>query len=129
MRKAANHYVVIDTVVHKSEEALISVRPIVKPGVTGEADISLEFVSSRKAIFWMSEEVGYKEARLLTDQYEKIGSMWDYIAGQRECLVLSNGAPIDSVWPNAVDQQYLPIKDDFKKYGYFPEMHAKGVRT
>jgi hypothetical protein len=55
--------------------------------------------------------------------------MWDYIAGQRECFVVSNGVPIETVWPNADNPGYLSIRDDFKKYGYFPEMKPKGGRS
>jgi len=130
MHKAVRDFVVIDTIVHKSDDALISVRPVIKGKATvEEAAMSLELVSSRKAIFWMAEETGYREARLLTDQYEKISSMWDYIAGQRECLVLSKERPVHTVWRNAVDPSYLTIPEDFRKYGYFPEMHRKGGRA
>lgn len=127
MHRVTAGFVVIDTIVHKSDEALISVRPVIKGKATvEEAAMSLELVSSRKAIFWMAEEVGYKQTRVLTDQYEKIGSMWDYIAGQRECVVLSNGPSIESVWPNALNPEYLTIAEDFKKFGYFPEMKKAG---
>jgi 2-polyprenyl-3-methyl-5-hydroxy-6-metoxy-1,4-benzoquinol methylase len=130
MQKAARDFVVIDTIVHKSDEALISVRPVAKGKVTvEEAAMSLELVSSRKAIFWMAEEAGYKQARLLTDTYEKISSMWDYIGAFRECFVLSNGPPVEPVWPNAIDPGFLSGAEDFKKYGYFPEMHRKGGRS
>jgi len=129
MQKAAKGFVVIDTIVHKSEDALISVRPVIKGKQTvEEAAMTLELVSSRKAIFWMAEEVGYKETRLLNDTYEKIASMWDYIAQQRECFVLSNGAPIEATWPNSINPEYLTIQQDYKKYGYFPEM-KKGGRS
>ena len=70
----------------------------------------------------MAEEVGFKEARLLKDDYENISSMWDDKGGQRECFVLSNAEPIEPVWPNASSPRYLSIQDDFKKYGYFPEI-------
>jgi SAM-dependent methyltransferase len=130
MRKAAKDFVVIDTIVHKSDEAIISVRPVIKGKPTvDEAAMTLELVSSRKAIFWMAEEVGYKETRVLTDEYEKIASMWDYIGQFRECIVLSNSAPIETAWPNSLNPGYLSIPEDFKKYGYFPEMHRKGGRT
>lgn len=130
MQKATRDFVVIDTIVHKSDDALISVRPVIKGKQTvEEAAMTLELVSSRKAIFWMAEEVGYKQTRLLADKFEKISSMWDYIGQYRECLVLSNSAPIESVWPNAVDPGYITIAEDFRKFGYFPEMHRKGGRS
>src|SRR5205823_14567559 len=111
MHSSAQDYVIIDTVVHKSDDALISTRPVPKKSLVDEGDITLELVSSRKAIFWMAEEVGFKQVRLLKGDYEKIGSMWDYIAEQRECFVLSNGAPIEPVWPNAINPGYLSIQD------------------
>jgi len=126
MHDSAKSYVVIDTVVHKSEDALISARPVPKKNLVDEGSITLELVSSRKAIFWMAEEVGFKETRLLKDNYERIGSMWDYIAEQRECFVLSNREPIEPVWSNAINPGFLSIQEDFKKYGYFPEMRKGG---
>lgn len=127
MQRAVIDFVVIDTIVHKSDEALISVRPVVKGKQTvEEAAMTLELVSSRKGIFWMAEETGYKAARVLVDEYEKIGSMWDYIAGQRECIVLSNNSGIGEVWPNAVNPAFLTIADDYKMYGYHPEMKKAG---
>jgi SAM-dependent methyltransferase len=123
MAKRTSAFVVIDTVIHKSEGALISLRPVVKrpDSFDPDANITLEFVSSQKAIFWMAEETGYKQTRLLTDDYEKISSMWGYRTGRRQAYVLSKGPDIAAVWPNAKDPGYLTIQEDLKKYGYFPE--------
>jgi SAM-dependent methyltransferase len=126
MYKASTDVTIIDTVVHKSAEALISVRPVPKKSVIDEANITLELVSSRKAIFWMAEEVGFVTTRVLKDQYEKVASMWDYIAEERECLVLSKKSDIESVWRNAFNPGYLLIQEDLQKYGYFPETKKVG---
>jgi 2-polyprenyl-3-methyl-5-hydroxy-6-metoxy-1,4-benzoquinol methylase len=126
MHAASTDVTVIDTIVHKSAEAIISVRPVQKKFVIDEANITLELVSSRKAIFWMAEEVGFMTTRVLKDQYEKVASMWDYIAEQRECFVLSKKSDIESIWANSVNPEYLSIQEDLKKFGYFPEMKKNG---
>lgn len=129
MSDACKSFVVMDTILHKDKEALISVRPVCKKNIIDKANITLELVSSQKALFWMAEETGFLFGRLLTDDFEKISSMWDYIAGQRSAFIFSKQDNIDKIWTNAVDPQYLSIQEDFEEYGYFPEMHKKDGRA
>ncbi len=129
MRRVCTGYTVIDTIVHKSDEALISVRPVQKKSVIDEANITLELVSSPKAIHWMAEEAGFAATRDLYDAYEKISSMWDYIGGFRSAHVCGVLGGIEQIWPQARDPKYLTTQQDLDKYGYFPEMHRKGGRN
>lgn len=129
MHNACSGYVVIDTIVDKSPEAAISVRPVQRKTIIEEANITLELVSSPKAIHWMAEEVGFAETRNLYDTHERIVSMWDYLDGCRAAYVLSAGAPIEEIWPKSTNPDYLGVQDDLARYGYFPEMHLPGGRV
>jgi 2-polyprenyl-3-methyl-5-hydroxy-6-metoxy-1,4-benzoquinol methylase len=122
MSRRCKGVVVIDTVVHNSPEALISVRPVGKKFVIDEANITLELVSSPKAIAWMGEEVGLKNFRVLRSEYDKVSSMWDYLKGERGAYVLSSSVDLDAVFHNAQDPGYLTTQQDLKQHGYFPEM-------
>ncbi len=129
MRRVCRGFTVIDTIVHKSDEALISVRPVQRKSVIDEANITLELVSSPKAIHWLAEEAGYVATRDLTDDYEKISSMWDYIGAFRSAHVCSVSDKIETIWPTALNPGYMTTSEDLEKYGYFPEMHRKGGRS
>lgn len=127
MSKKSRGFVVIDTVVHNSDEALISVRPVQrKPNYVEVANIPLELVSSPKAIAWMAEASGYTAVRTLSGHFAGIQSMWDYTRGERSCFVLSKGPIIEDVWQNAVDPGFLTIQQDLRTHGYFPEMSKEG---
>lgn len=127
MSKACRGFVVIDTIVHNSDEALISVRPVQnKPHYVETANIPLELVSSPKAIAWMAEATGYTAARTLKGDFAGIQSMWEYTRGERACFVLSKGPSVEEVWPNAFDPGFLTIQEDLRRHGYFPEMSKEG---
>jgi len=127
MSRICRDFVIIDTVVHNAPEALISVRPVQKkPNYVESANIGLELVSSPKAIYWMSEETKFVEARTLTGSFKGIQSMWDYIRDERAAFVLSKGPSIESVWTNTMNPGYLSTREDLARHGYFPEIHPEG---
>lgn len=114
--------VVIDTVVHSSPEALVSVRPVETDTLIPDARISVELVSSPKALAWMGSAAGLRKFRVIRGEYERITSMWDYLKGERSAFALSAEADLDTFFPDSEDPGYLMPSEDLAKYGYFPEM-------
>jgi hypothetical protein len=123
MSRACRDYVILDTVVHRSNEAVVSVRPV-KRKKTGDDAYALEFVSSPKAIYWMAENAGFTEVRTLSADTRALSSLGDYRSGHRRAFVLSKGAPIEPIWPNSKRWDFPSISSDFERYGYYPEIHG-----
>lgn len=113
---------IIDTVIHNSEEALVSCRPVQPTRGLEGTRTTLEFVSSPKAIHWMAREAGFASARTLKGTFSENPALWDYRKGERTCFVASNGPDIGALYENAVDPGYLTPQEDLAKFGYFPEM-------
>jgi 2-polyprenyl-3-methyl-5-hydroxy-6-metoxy-1,4-benzoquinol methylase len=126
MSKACTGYVVLDTVIHPSDDATISVRPV-KRNKADASSISLEFVSSPKAIYWMAQNAGFNTIRSLTTAVDPANMPRDYQRGHRKAFVLSKGTSVEAIWSNSEREGFLTPREDFERYGYYPEI--KGGRS
>lgn len=128
MSRVAREVVVIDTMVHNSEEASISVRPVRPKSLLSKSVLGLELFSSPKAIFWMALEAGYSEISSLTADFEKdpVG-IWDYRNGHRASYALSNGPELKAIFDNAVPLSYLTPSEDIARFDVYPELRGGRV--
>lgn len=123
MQHAAKEAVIVDTMVHKSDEASISLRPVRPKNLLGESVLGLEMFSSPKAIYWMGLEAGFKEVtRLETDLEADTRGLWDYRGGNRASFAMSNGPAIASMFDNAKPFEYPTPAEDIELHGIYPEL-------
>jgi 2-polyprenyl-3-methyl-5-hydroxy-6-metoxy-1,4-benzoquinol methylase len=123
MQRAAKEAVIVDTMVHKSDDASISLRPVRPKNLLGESVLSLEMFSSPKAIYWMGLEAGFREVTRLEADFEAdTRGLWDYRGGNRASFALSNGPAIASIFDNAKPFEYPTPAEDIELHGIYPEL-------
>jgi 2-polyprenyl-3-methyl-5-hydroxy-6-metoxy-1,4-benzoquinol methylase len=130
MHEAAREIVVIDTLVHNTKEALISVRPVRrKTELVQDSALSLELHASPKALYWMANEAGFKVVLSLSANFEQVGWCWDYWAKERRAFVLSKIGDVSSIYPARYDEGFLTPSEDLDRYGIYPEMKPRGRQS